>query len=176
MKLSILMPLPLGLESLCELADVRVTDGYGGGCGRLAQELAEKLPEGFAVSRAYLSERPPMDIKWITYRMRLERAGGFDEDAFDEFGKLLDGRALPVEKKTKRGVSELDIAPHVKDAVWEPAGAHMICCTAALSAGQPSINPSHFAEAVRRALPEYAPDAVSGTRISLWDAEMNAFF
>lgn len=134
MRLSIAFPLPLGVESVCELLDLQLEYPFSG----LAEKLNSSLPEGFSV----LGSEPLYDIKTVThivYELTLDR----------DIENIFDGRSLKIMKKTKRGMEELDIAPYVKNTLLNGR-----VLTAALSIQNPAINPSHVLDALRTAYPD----------------------
>ncbi|MBR2716595.1 MAG: TIGR03936 family radical SAM-associated protein [Oscillospiraceae bacterium] len=104
-KMSIALPLQLGCESVCEVLDVSVLEGPAD----MTSALNAALPEGLHVLSASLQERPVREIAWAEWRISLPSEG----DA-EEAERILRFPSLPVEKKTKRGLGTLDIAPHVQ--------------------------------------------------------------
>ncbi|GHU96113.1 hypothetical protein FACS1894208_10180 [Clostridia bacterium] len=66
MKMSIALPCPVGVESVCEICDVTFdSDTYKPPIAELI------LPEGFSVMRVILPIVPAKDIKWIDYDVEL---------------------------------------------------------------------------------------------------------
>jgi radical SAM-linked protein len=104
-KMSIALPLQLGCESVCEVLDVSVLEGPAD----MTSALNAALPEGLHVLSASLQERPVREIAWAEWRISLPSEGEAEEAE-----RILRFPSLPVEKKTKRGLGTLDIAPHVQ--------------------------------------------------------------
>ncbi len=104
-KMSIALPLQLGCESVCEVLDVSVLEGPAD----MTSALNAALPEGLHVLSASLQERPVREIAWAEWRISLPSEGEAEEAE-----RILRLPSLPVEKKTKRGLGTLDIAPHVQ--------------------------------------------------------------
>jgi len=99
MKLSIAFPLPLGVESVCEMIDIKLEYPVSG----VVDKLNAALPEGFQILRTL----PLFNLDKITY-IRYELVFN------NEFEDIFDGRALVVQKKTKRGFEDLNITGHVR--------------------------------------------------------------
>ena len=104
-KMSIAMPLQLGCESVCELLDASVLEGPED----MVSALNAALPEGIRVLGAGEAGRPVREIAWTEWALRFSNTAGAEEAE-----RILRLPSLPVEKKTKRGVSTLDIAPHME--------------------------------------------------------------
>ena len=104
-KMSIALPLQLGCESVCEVLDVSVLEGPAD----MPSALNAALPEGLRVLSAGAPERPVREIAWAEWRVTLPSEG--EAEGAERILRL---PSLPVEKKTKRGLGTLDIAPHAQ--------------------------------------------------------------
>lgn len=127
MKMSIAFPLPLGVESLCEIIDLRLECPVSG----IIDKLNATLPEGIIVNKTL----PLFDINSITH---INYSISFNLS----IDSIFDGRPLIIEKKTKRGFEKLDISPFVKDTQIDRN-----TLTASLSAQPPMISPAHVLSA-----------------------------
>lgn len=130
MKMSIVFPLPLGVESLCEIIDLKLEEPING----LVEKLNVALPEGFRAVKTL----PLYNINEITH-INYSLIFNLSVDS------IFDGRPLVVEKKTKRGFKNLDISPCVKDANVDGN-----TLTISLSAQPPMISPSHVLSAYEK--------------------------
>lgn len=127
MKMSIAFPLPLGVESLCEIIDLKLEEPISG----LVEKLNAALPEGFRTTKTL----PLYNINEITH-INYSFIFNLSVDS------IFNGRPLIVEKKTKRGFENLDISPYVKDTNVDGN-----TLTISLSAQPPMISPSHVLSA-----------------------------
>lgn len=158
--LSVALPLPVGVESLCERADFGVVEPVD--LEALPGELNALLPEGLAVTGAALAERAFAEIAYVRVSFRA--------DTVCAPGRLRELFAAPVivEKRTKKGPVKTDIAPMIRriDFGGEPGA---VTGDAVLCAQNPTLNPEYLEVAVR----EYAdPEAAfSFVRRGLLDAE-----
>ena len=100
----------------------------------------------------------------------------YDDSApIEELRQLFRRQSLPVEKKTKRGTAEIDLAQAARDVFIEPAerGVHL---TAVLSAQMPTVNPDLLLKAVSRYLPEeQTPAGALFRRIEVLDEAFTVF-
>ena len=143
-KMSIALPLQLGCESVCEVLDVSVLEAPE----NLTEALNAALPEGIAILSAGPVGAPVREIAWTEWALAFP-----EEAAAAEAEKILRLPSLPVEKKTKRGVGTLDIAPHIRDQERRGSVLQLL-----LRADSPTVNTGD----VRRAL-----EAVSGRDIPM---------
>ena len=141
-KMSIALPLQLGCESVCEVLDASVLEAPE----NLTEALNAALPEGIAILSAGPVGAPVREIAWTEWELTIP-----DEAAAAEAERILRLPSLPVEKKTKRGVGTLDIAPHIRDLERRGNTLRLL-----LRADSPTVNTGD----VRRAL-----EAVSGKEL-----------
>ena len=102
---SMLLPLSVGMESVCELMEYELD-------GELAvtpEALNAVLPEGVRVLEVYESTRKARELRRLRALLTLEYDGAVPEPA--AITTLLDRTELVVEKRTKRGMAETDIRP-----------------------------------------------------------------
>ncbi len=168
MHLSVVLPLSLGLGSVCELLDIRLDTDIDETAFLSALNAA--LPEGFRFTQVLRQLRAGTDIAWISYEIQFERMAGMSDDIALALQGCFDGRSLMIQKKTKHGIAPFDVAPYVKNVVVQSVTQHTLTCTAALSAQSPTVNPTHLLDALQVAMTA-PPDVVLATRLALYDAE-----
>ena len=142
-KMSIALPLQLGCESVCELLDASVLDGPED----MAAALNRVLPEGIRVLGVGEPLRPVREIAWTEWTLRFA-----DQTAAEQAEQVFRRPSLPVEKKTKRGLSTLDIAPHIRVLSRE---GNALCLQ--LRADLPTINAADLRKALNGSLGEERP-------------------
>ena len=171
-QISMLLPLSLGHESLCELMDFRV----GADCelDAMAGRLTAALPEGIRVLRVYEPERKGRELKWLRVRGRLDYDAGQSADTAAALEAFFARDRLVILRRTKRGEGESDIRPAIRElkAVSAPEG---IVLDAVVSAQEPTLNPELLVSALRQLEPDLAPDFARFTRVAVYDAEMRPF-
>lgn len=171
--ISIVLPLPVGQSSDCELLDfetVEETDGAG-----IAEKLNTGLPAGLRVRECYPAARPVREFAFLRARIELIYDGGVPAGAADGLRELFARPSLTIEKRTKhKELALIDIAPLIREMTLTEDGGS-IFADAVVAAQNPGLNPAYLAQAVERELPAYKPDFVRVRRTELYDAELNVF-
>lgn len=172
-NISIALPLSVGCESVCEIMDFRLAEERS--CDEIKAALSAQMPEGIEILSVYESERKVKDIKW------LKICGVFEYDEKDPAAILPELRdffareSIIIEKKTKRGVGQSNIAPAIREiSFFEKDGD--VCLEALISAQEPTLNPEHLVSALRQLSPELAPDFAKFRRIEIFDDKMQVFY
>ena len=171
--LSIVLPLPVGQSSECEILDFEsVENSTGEG---VAEALNTGMPAGLRVLDCYAASRPVREMALLRARLEMEYDSGVPEGACERIRALFTQEEVYVEKRTKhKGMTELNIAPLIHSlTLAEEAG--MIVADAIVAAQDPGLNPALIGAAIARHLPEIAPDFVRVRRKEVYDREMNIF-
>lgn len=171
--LSIVLPLPVGQSSQCELLDFETmedSDGTG-----VAAMLNTGLPAGLRVLQCYPAVRPVRQMAFLRAALELDYDSGVPADAAGRIRALLAQEEILVEKRTKhKGMTELNIAPLIRSLTLSE-GADALRMDAVVAAQDPGLNPALIGAAVARHLPDIAPDFTRVRREEVYDAEMNVF-
>ena len=171
--LSIVLPLPVGQSSECEILDFEsVEESAGEG---VAEALNTGMPAGLRVLDCYAASRPVREMTLLRARLEMEYDSGVLEDACERIRALFAQEEVFVEKRTKhKGMTELNIVPLIHSlTLTEETG--VIVADAIVAAQDPGLNPALIGAAVARHLPEIAPDFVRVRRKEVYDREMNIF-
>lgn len=171
--LSIVLPLPVGQSSECEILDFEsVEESTGEG---VAEALNTGMPAGLRVLDCYAASRPVREMALLRARLEMEYDNGVSEDACERIRALFAQEEVFVEKRTKhKGMTELNIVPLIHSlTLTEETG--VIMADAIVAAQDPGLNPALIGAAVARHLPEIAPDFVRVRRKEIYDREMNIF-
>ena len=171
--LSIVLPLPVGQSSECEILDFEsVEESTGEG---VAEALNTGMPAGLRVTDCYAASRPVREMALLRARLEMEYDSGVSEDACERIRALFAQEEVFVEKRTKhKGMTELNIVPLIHSlTLTEETG--VIVADAIVAAQDPGLNPALIGAAVARHLPEIAPDFVRVRRKEVYDREMNIF-
>ena len=171
--ISIVLPLPVGQSSDCELLDFEVTqdtDGRG-----IAEKLNTGMPSGLRVLDCYPAVRPVRELTYLRADVTLEYDNGVPENAAARLTELLGRQELIIQKRTKRKeLADVDIAPMIKDfSFTETEGA--VTGTVTVLAQNPGLNPQLLEKAVARYLPDLTPDFLRVRRRAVQDAEGRDF-
>ena len=171
--LSIVLPLPVGQSSDCELLDFEVTqeaDGHG-----IADKLNTGMPAGLRVLDCYPAVRPIRDLAYLRADVTFEYDNGVPADAAARITELLRRPELVIQKRTKRkDLADVDIAPMIKEVSFT-AGEGVVTGTVTVQAQNPGLNPQLLEKAVSRYLPDLTPDFTRIRRRAILDAEVRDF-
>ena len=171
--ISIVLPLPVGQSSDCELLDSEVTqdtDGRG-----IAEKLNTGLPAGLRVRECYPVTRPVREFTFLRTRLELLYDNGVPAGTADALHALFARETLMIEKRTKhKELAQIDIAPLIREmTLTEQDGS--ILADAVVAAQNPGLNPAYLAQAIERELPSLKPDFVRVRRTEIYDTEGNVF-
>ena len=169
--ISIVLPLPLGCESRCELLDFEPGADYP--LETLPARLNAVLPEGIRCLSVAERRLKPAALKYLRCMLSLEYDAG--APAPENLLAFWAQEQIPIQKKTKRGQGVLDIRPHIREIDVQRAGAHVLCLAATVSAQEPTISPVHLVDALRQLDPALAPDFARPCRLEVFDANMEIF-
>ena len=170
--LSILLPLSVGVSSVCELMDFQLTEECD--LAALPETLTAAMPEGIRVIEVYPAQRKVRDLKWLAVRGRLEYDTADIAAMRDALQRFFAGESIVIRKKTKRGEGESDIAPAIR-SIGFAEGEGCVELSAVISAQEPTLSPDHLVAALRQLAPALAPDFAEFTRLEVYDAEMKIF-
>ena len=171
--ISIVLPLPVGQSSDCELLDFEVTqttDGSG-----IAEKLNTGMPSGLRVLECYEAKRPVRELALLRADLELDYDNGVPEGAADKLKELFGRGELIIQKRTKRKeMADVDIAPMIH-SVELTEGENVVRGTVVVQAQNPGLNPQLLERAIANYLPELVPDFVRVRRRELLDAEGKIF-
>ena len=171
--MSIVLPLPVGQSSQCELLDFEVTqdtDGAG-----IAEKLNTGMPMGLRVLDCYSAVRPIRELADLRAEVELEYDGGVPAGAVDALQELFARPELVIQKRTKRkDLADVDIAPMLR-SVALTEGEGVIRADVIVQAQNPGLNPQLLGKAIERYLPELTPDFIRVRRKAVLDANGDDF-
>ena len=171
--ISIVLPLPVGQSSECELLDFEVEQDIDG--AGVADMLNTGLPAGLRVRDCYRVERPARDLAFLRARLELDYDRGVPDGALDRLRELFSRDEVLVEKRTKhKELAQINVVPLIRSIEWS-AGENLVTADVTVAAQNPGLNPALLASAVAAQLPELAPDFARVRRLELYDAEMQVF-
>ena len=134
------LPLSLGFCGECETMDIRLTD-ESFDISLIPELLNKSLPDGI---RAYKAAEPKMKPAQIA-RARYEIIISSDDKSADEIQKeisdLLSMSEIITQKKTKKGVKEIDLRPYLEDYDLKADGEQAILTMTLPAGSSENINP-----------------------------------
>jgi len=135
-RLSFALPLPLGMDSLCEYAELLLESVM------LPEDLVKALdghlPDGVRLLAAYAASekapRPAAAVEAADYRLVFPKMEGVSSDGVaSAIAALRSQPEIMVLKKTKRGEKETDIKPDIFYISCEQAGGVLMRLSAGSS-------------------------------------------
>lgn len=171
--ISIVLPLPVGQSSDCELLDFEVTqdtDGAG-----IAEKLNTGMPSGLRVLDCYPAVRPVRDLACLRADVTLEYDNGVPDGAAEALSALFRRDTLVIQKRTKRkDLADVDIAPMIRSVSFTE-GEGVVTGTVTVLAQNPGLNPQLLEKAIVTHLPALTPDFTRVRRRELLDGEGAVF-
>lgn len=172
--ISILLPLPVGTESLCQLADVRLRENVD--LTALPRALSDVMPEGLRALDCYEGGAKPGELKWLRVRGVWEYGEGDAAAAAEALAGRFRSGPVQVTRRTKRGEGTLVLSDCVHELAFAPVpGSDALTVEAVVSAADPVVNPAWIADAVAQNWPELRPEGTKFCRLELYREDMSVF-
>ncbi len=171
--MSIVLPLPVGQSSCCELLDFETESAVD--LAALPALLNAGCPEGLQVLQAYEAVRPVRELAFVAAEVSLFYDNGTPKDAAEQLQLLFSRDVLTIQKRTKRKeLADVDIIPLIRRISFL-ALPDRVLVQAVVSAQNPGLNPALLAAAVEKECPALVPDFVSVRRTDVLDADGTPF-
>ena len=171
--ISIVLPLPVGQSSDCELLDFEVEQDIDG--SGVAEMLNTGLPAGLRVRDCYRVERPARDLAFLRAQLEFDYDRGVPDSAVNQLRALFTRDEVLVEKRTKhKDLAQINVIPLIRSIEWSEV-ENLVTADAVVAAQNPGLNPALLGSAIAAYLPELAPDFVRVRRLELYVAEMKVF-
>lgn len=159
-------PLPLGVEGRCEILDVQLCAPVE--LSGLAARVSGGLPQGLRVVAAAPPQYDMKQIAWAGYETLLP--AGLEED----FLRFWQRDSIPVQKKSKRTVREIDLKQLALRLSASAAGAYtairyMLPCASDGAVGPLQMEQA-FSEFLGRAIP------AAHARTGFYTEDLTPFF
>lgn len=172
---SILLPLPVGMSSQCEILDFELDESDTTDLRLVPELLNRTLPSGIRVIRCYDSPRKAGELAFLRARLTLEYDRGVTGEQEAALRELLSREQIPVEKKTK---SKALVTQNIREMIqsWQlRSDQNTIVLDCLVCAQNPSLNPMQIVKAITIHAPQAAPDFAGCHRLELLDANGNPF-
>lgn len=168
--MSFSLPLSLGVESLCENVDIRLTDGINN--DEVKSRLNDVLPEGITVVDVYEDFMDCSEIVYSDYVFKLEFKD--NEAAFKRINDVLNSPEIMALKKGKQGkcriLKETDIKQFIVKHNASIRGEQIVINFRLLAGAEKNLNPSLLFDTIIRLIDmDYEWKSIS--RINLLTAD-----
>lgn len=165
---SIALPLSVGVESCCELLDFEL-EGTIPSPDMIMQKLNETLPSGIRVRQVYEATRKIKELAILDAKLFLEYDNGIPVNAQRQLTALLNQDALIVVKHSRKGDTETDIRPLLKEYTISCVNDHVLVIDLRVCAQNPALNPQLIVDAIVRYCPGMTPDFSHTSRVEISD-------
>ena len=173
-SVSIALPMSVGVESVCELLDFDL-EGQTVSCEEIRDRLNMALVDGVAVRQVYDDGAKIKHLTYLDCTLILDYDQGVPTDAAEKIHSLFTSGPVIVEKRSKNGTTQQDIAPMIRTMLLESRDANSLTLSVRICCQNPTLNPAQLPAAIALYLPEYMPDHVFYRRIEIYDAENSIF-
>lgn len=146
-KMVFAAPLSIGVESVCEFMDLRLTKKVS--AEKIAAVLNANMTDEMQVTAVYYPTSKLTDLKWFSYIVEIKSEMDSAELA-EKCNQLFANSEILVTKKSKDTEKTVDVKPLIRsaDAVSDNGKVRI---SATLSADQSCfLNPEYLVEAIRR--------------------------
>lgn len=173
-SVSIALPLSVGIASCCELLDFDL-EGEKAPVSEIKAKLNDALVPGIRVVDVYDDGRKIKHLAYLRCQVDFEYDKGVPEKAAEALKSFFANDSIIVEKHSKNGIVQQDIAPMIRRLDVTVAEKDLIRIEAVVCCQNPTLNPMQLGAAVEKYLPEYKADFVKYSRIEIYDTEENIF-
>ena len=155
-KMVFAQPLPTGVESVCELLDIKLNSFMS--CEEIKERLNRNFPVEMRVLEVYNPENKIKDIAYTEYKMILT-SPKIDASTAENVKSLFSGECL-LDKKTKSGMKEINVSEYIKKFDINGEGKKLEISTILYSSAEKTLSPEILVEAIRKYLDIMTSDSV----------------
>lgn len=144
-KLVFGVPLSVGTESVCEMADLKIERKIG--LNDIKNQLNEQLTDEMYVLEAYYPDTKFSDIAYADYTITL-RSPSITEASGEAITKLFSAPIM-MTKKSKSGEKEVNITGFIKKLEASASNGEMIINTILSAGSTENLNPEYIVTAIK---------------------------
>ena len=144
-KLVFGVPLSVGTESVCEMADLKIERKIG--LNDIKNQLNEQLTDEMYVLEAYYPDTKFSDIAYADYTITL-RSPAITEASGEAITKLFSSPIM-MTKKSKSGEKEVDITTFIKKLETNASNGEMVISTILSAGSTENLNPEYIVTAIK---------------------------
>ncbi len=171
---SVALPLSVGMSSRCEILDFTLEEEQVA-LESLPELLNPYFPAGIRVLSAYDSDRKIKELRYLQCNVRLEYDNGAGDEVRERLNALFQRKELPVEKRSKKGITEVDIKSMISTMGVSRISEQELELQGVIAAQNPALNPQLLLQAIARYAPECKPDFSYATRVEAYDEDGHIF-
>lgn len=173
-SVSIALPLSLGTESQCELLDFDL-EGKAISCDQIKDQLNAMLVSGVRILDVYDDMSKLKNLALLECLVTMEYDNGIPAGASEAILALLNRESILVDKKSKNGITEQNIAPMIRRISVSALNGQELQLQCLICCQNPTLNPTQIHAAICKYLPELTPDFVRYRRLEVYDINETVF-
>jgi len=150
------LPLPVGVESTCELMDIKINHPME--LDEIKERIQRNFPADMKVLDVYVPEVKFKAISYADYTLRLY-SPRLDTDTHEKINTLFSKECI-ITKRSKSGEKEVDICSFIKSIEAKPCDGCIEINTVICAGNENNLNPELIVEAIRKYLGILASDSV----------------
>lgn len=174
-KMVFAVPLPTGVESNCELLDIKLNSYMSN--EEIKNRLNDNFPEQMRVLEVYNPEVKFKEISYIDYTIKIN-SPKLNAQSKAKIEELFGGECI-LTKKTKSGEKEVNITDYIKLFDIECNECSAVIHTILASGNEMNLSPELIIEALRKYLDILTSDKIdeyySIMRNQMLDSSLNKF-
>lgn len=147
-KMVFAVPLPTGVESECELLDIKLNSYMY--CEEIKERLNNSFPPEMRALEVYNPTVKLKEIQYIDYTIKITSPKITDKTT-KEIESLLTNKCVLI-KKTKSGEKEVDISEYIAKIQTQGSENSVILNVIIASGGDKNLSPELLIEAIRKYL------------------------
>lgn len=156
-KLVFGVPLSVGTESMCEMADLKIERKIG--LDDVKKQLNEQLTDEMYVLEAYYPSTKFADIAYADYTITLN-SPKINADSAVKVSSLFSSPIM-MTKKSKSGEKEVDITGFIKKMTVNAVDGSLTINTILSAGSTENLNPEYIVTAVKNALDIFSSDPMT---------------
>jgi len=144
-KVVFAVPLPVGVESVCEFVDIKINSYMS--CEEIADRLSESFPAEMKVLSVYVPETKLKNIEFIDYAMEISSPSASCE-IVSQLNELF-SKELKIVKKSKGAEKEINVLDYIKSIEFSYVDGTVKINAVIHSGSEKNLNPELVIEAIR---------------------------
>lgn len=172
-SVSIALPMSVGVESVCELLDFELDKDID--IKAIPDLLNASLIPGVRVLNAYTDGRKVRDLSLMQVQVTMTYDEGIPDGAVDAISNLFCRESLIIVKTSKKGDTEQDIIPMIRELSAVQESENRIVLNAIICCQNPTLNPMQLTAAIASYLPDLKPDECICRRTEIYDNNQTVF-
>ena len=150
------LPLPVGVESECELMDIKINHPMS--FDEIKERIQNNFPSEMKVLDVYAPEAKFKEIVYADYTIRIY-SSKLEQDTCQKINDLFSKECL-INKRSKSGEKEVNICDFIKTFKAQRFNDYIEINTAVCAGNESNLNPELIIEAIKKYIPTISCDTI----------------